>query len=318
MHPQFGEWYQAVSLPQNGDTLKIRWAAADSFSITQTSAAQLAQVAFGNLSNEEFEIAFRDHMRAADASFRMKNNEAELSLLACAALVSLFRNPSDLPDEALTAAFAIKSASLSGLRSNKCLVADLLIEADKYLRKVTADRHNQPALDAATTPAEALPHIKTALALVSEEAQILWWLFGGVSRDTNEPFNTYTSKVLPFIAAQEISDLTTLYPAPVAIWGILNRAVSHAKDSAQVKKITITDAIAAAPEEFGSGLDLSRVDEFPDLTPLFSSIINYKNGGSDWEQRVLKALGLKKGASVSPTELAMHAFWECQFVSILD
>ena len=102
---------------------------------------------------------------------------------------------------------------------------DLAALAEKTLTDSSRARAN---LDAVVkqleenTEAEA-GNLERVLAVTAEETNILWWIFGGRSRDTHEAFEEIADEVIPFVAAKELADLTTLLPGHVAICAFADR-----------------------------------------------------------------------------------------------
>ncbi len=101
---------------------------------------------------------------------------------------------------------------------------------------------------------------------LQEETNILWWVFGGYSRDLGEPMQALGVHAVCIVAAKELADLTIFMPGPTAARAFLDRLMRH--DDGDFPTATIKDVVNASPrtwrESWGERYtSLSRDGLFP-------------------------------------------------------
>lgn len=232
MHPDFADWYRRVEIEPKSDDLQKRWQAIEAFhqKATPTDLANATRVFFGlTPKDENFMAKYRAEFKATDDVFPMRDNDAELQVLAGATLARKFGGSDDW---GTAAALALVCGASEGAR--KAPVPEIVDLARRALRDHSAglraakkqaplpvldlgDKFQnlkgtlgsgganfqtlqgplidvlQPLLKAVTGVTNWARRAAQAEELRHEESDILWWLFGESSRDLGVRFNDRTN-----------------------------------------------------------------------------------------------------------------------------
>lgn len=93
MHTNFSEWFRATNMELPGEVLQKRWSGVENFEVSRDEIISLAEVFFNFFDGKDvFLGAFRKAFQDADSSFRMRENNLELSVLAGATLVTVMED----------------------------------------------------------------------------------------------------------------------------------------------------------------------------------------------------------------------------------
>lgn len=97
MHTHFGDWYREVSLEVESGTLSSRWTGLENHSgaLDLETAADVVRLAHRKPLNDERLDSFRQPFLESDTAFPMRNNDEELSVLACGTLIVRLENGPD-------------------------------------------------------------------------------------------------------------------------------------------------------------------------------------------------------------------------------
>ena len=98
MNSDFSEWFRAAGMEPQADELQKRWAGVDAFEAGRDEVVSLVELFFGFCGGKDtFLASFRKAFQDADASFRMRDNDRELAVLAvpkaCDTRCSLLAKP---------------------------------------------------------------------------------------------------------------------------------------------------------------------------------------------------------------------------------
>ncbi len=350
MHQDFADWHRVVSIVPQADELQKRWQAVEAFSkeTTARDVTELVRLFYGLPPRDsQFLAKFRSAFKAADDAFRMKDNDAELRVLAGATLVNHFRYGQD--GWSAAAALALVCTGCQGLRAAPIreivrLAEDKLASESVGLRGAMRETP-VPTMDlsaelkalrgafahnAVTNLTEPLMNVIQGVydgvqrlnawaaeaekqqALRFEESQVLWWLFGGHSRDPAAAFSELTSPSACIIGAKDLADLTRRIPGPFAAESFLACviALAHPKLNGNV---SIADAISACPTDYIGRL-LAGVDvtSLGDICPVHQGARTYleANGKKPWLTIFATAEGFKASVKLAPTDLAVQTYRE--------
>src|SRR5471032_2977151 len=94
MHRDFADWYRRVHIEPKEEVLEKRWEAIAAFhkKARPSDLCEAARVFYGlPPKHEEFLPIYRYEFKTADAAFPMRDNDAELQVLAGATLANYFR-----------------------------------------------------------------------------------------------------------------------------------------------------------------------------------------------------------------------------------
>lgn len=313
MHKDFSEWFRTAGIEQNNESLKMRWTGIDAFEVGRNDIVWLTELFFGiDSPKEKFLAAFRKAFQDADSSFRMRENDRELSVLAGATLVSVMeRSPLALGD---LAALAIVSCAAQNLRAGPCVVDIPELAVQHLNHRSVARGEIDAAEDSDATEDQASIHqLRQDFEVIAEESNILWWVFGETSRDTDQRWSRYSVAQTAIMAGKELAELTRIAPGPASAAALLDRVVKFAK-SPLPTQIAVKDAIAAVDLEWRQ-----RFAKYHCPTPL-ANIRPVSQGiklsveladGSAWVGALASSTKMRRDAKIAPRLLAYQVYVEC-------
>lgn len=348
MHRDFADWYRAVSLVPKAEELQKRWQALDSFAENSaaTDVAELARLFYGlPHRDEKFEERFRRPFKEADESFAMRDNLAELRVLAGAALIRHFEHGGAW---AAGAALAICCTDCQGLRPPpvpgilELALKDLSRQTGALRRKATTPLpkldlteklqavkravQNNQLPDLADPLTGVLQQLVKAFGqltdwaeeaaeereLRQEESDVLWWLTGEHSRDLGGPFSDLKAPAACLVAPKELSDLVRALPGPYAAEAFLDNVIRKAHPGLKTP-VSIADALASCPEECRTRLLAAEsLDVVLDLCPIHLGVRKYVEMGGKkvWQTafRTTSRIGVTE--KLKPLTLAVQVYRE--------
>lgn len=329
MHKDFGEWYRSAGMEPDGEILPKRWVGIENYSPDTNGVVSLARLFYRlGKPNDDFLAAFQDVFQKADPAFKMRDNEHELSVLAGADLVDVIeRSDSALSD---LAALSLVSAAAENLRPRPS-VRDIPEIAARYLNERTigraetvdeesADIKRNKTLFAALSVlggphgdlVKELQRLQRELSVVTEESNMLWWLFSEYSRDERQPWTNFSVPAVALMAGKELADLTSVIPGPVAARAFLDRVIRCAKKKPPASvsiKDAINDVTIEWRQKYTSG---GCPPELEDLMPIsHGAKLSLASPDNDaWLPAFTPATGIKSDASIVPNILAYQIFLE--------
>ena len=302
----------------HADELQKRWAGVDAFEVGRDEVVSLVEIFFGFFAGKDaFLASFRKVFQDADASFRMRDNDRELSVLAGAVLVTVMEEGSmELGD--LTA-LALVGCAAQNLRAAPC-VLNIPERAAKHLARRTVSRGKLDPDEESAADENQLQvnQLQRNLDVFGEETNVLWWVFGESSRDTNERWSEYAVPQATLMAGKELANLTRIAPGPAAASALLDRVIkySKAKPPAQV---AVKDAIAGVPLDWRQKyLKDHYHDALANLCPVSHGIklsVDLAEGNA-WVPALATSTKVQREGKIAPHLLAYQVFIECLLASL--
>lgn len=355
MHKNFSEWYRLVSIEPNGDTLTKRWAAVEEWASTfegnDENILDTVRTFFGVGSKEPPE-AFVETFREHDPAFPRKN-ELELRVLAGAALLHCIGFSSGNHRSAIISGIAVESTNsreqikqlneltaniLSGFRTlMRHRRKRLTVKTDLFDSKTTTAinegiRQIPSAGDINQLRSHITPIIQSLVSILQrsehaldetfrnlrcadEEIDVLWWMEGGHSRDSDKPWNSLLKESVPFFAAKELADLTNIELGPLNVHPFIHKIVGIAK----CKAVSIETYVNSVPNDWIVALFAGAEDVVSDLTPIsFALDHRNKSNSSSWQTYFEAATGLSAGAVVPADEIGCRLYAEVVLLRMLS
>jgi hypothetical protein len=311
MHENFSDWYAAVSLRHNAQTLEARWKTVEAVAdqLTLQNMPHLTRVFFSRPGGDEMRNGIRKAAKDADPSYLIEDDNIELAVIAGGVIAEVLRVPSDL---ATAVALAIDCMDAHGLRKAQRLqdVVDLtarhLVEQSISIRKVDDSR----ALDLDIAELKSKLETKGGVVVNSvdtvwnafeivikdllnqhakhtesinllfdatlnrqrEESDILWWLFSEHTLDGKKAFSEIDIPEGCFWGAKDLAKLTRFLPGPVAAPAFLHKMLRLVRQKAP-SKIKISEAVDACTYAWKQQwMGSISILNFPDLFPLLFAI----------------------------------------------
>lgn len=316
MHTDFAEWFRAAGLAPTSEELPKRWAGVEAFEANRNNVIALAEIFFGFFDHKEsFLDGFRKQFQVADSSFRMRENDRELSVLAGATLVTIMEeSETDLAD---LATLALVACAAQNLRATPC-VAEIPELAVKNLTRRAISRSKLNENEDEDENQKGINRLRREIDVIGEESNILWWIFGETSRDTAKRWSICTVPQAAVMAGKELADLSRIAPGPAAAAALLNRVIKMVKTKPPAQ-VTVKDAIASLSKEWRQTFVKDHCPPpLANVTPVSNGIKLSLDLAADnaWVQNLATSTKIQHGGKIAPEILAYQIYLECLLVSL--
>jgi hypothetical protein len=152
------------------------------------------------------------------------------------------------------------------------------------------------------------------LRSADEEANILWWMEGGCSRDTNKPWGELKGGAA-IIAGAELADLTDVALGPRDAAALLERVLSESKG----KDSALAAYVNALPDEWARGRAAKADDTALDLTPLTLAVVQRgKSDPASWQHFFDASSWMKSSTQLTAARVARQAYVEAILLRALN
>ncbi|MDC0679389.1 GTPase-associated system all-helical protein GASH [Sorangium atrum] len=165
----------------------------------------------------------------------------------------------------------------------------------------------QALVDAVRAADVELTDAAQSLRSADEETNILWWIEGGCSRDTNKPWSALKDGAA-VIAGTELADLTDVALGPRNASAFLERVLS---ESTAKRESALSNYVNVLPDEWAQELGKRADERALDLTPLRLAIFHRgKSDTASWQQYFDSSSGMKSSAQLTAARVARQAYVE--------
>jgi hypothetical protein len=353
MHNDFADWYRRLDIEPKDEDLQKRWKGIENFHENATGAdlAEATRLFFKMPAIDPgFLDRFRESFKAADASFPMRKNDAEMQVLAAGSLVKQFENvrwsplvslyllcgsaqgarTAPIPEILQMAEGSLRSRSLA-LRSNGNGVPISTFDLDDHYENLkdtlksggaNFQSLHGPLTDFLGPFLKALSGLKEWAVnrsqldqLRQEETDILWWLYGERSRDSGGHFSELKASAC-VVGAKELADLVRVIPGPFGSEAFLSKMLVVAG----LDKASTAETISAVPAELRSQLvDHKELQAVIDLCPTHLAIqkCNEHAGKKSWLSAFQATSGFKATDKTRAINLALQTYRERMLLKVL-
>ncbi len=166
----------------------------------------------------------------------------------------------------------------------------------------------QALVDAVRAADDELSHAADNLRSADEETNVLWWVEGGCSRDTNKPWGALKDGAA-IIAGAELADLTNVALGPRNAAALLERVLSESKGKG--KDSPLDAYVNALPAEWAQGRAAKADNSALDLTPLTRAVLQRgKSDTASWQQYFNASSAMKSSTQLTAARVARQAYVE--------
>jgi hypothetical protein len=351
VHIKFADWYNEISLRPTAETLEARWKAIEAVSagVKVKKIPEVLRVFFnlpgGAAAAEEIRAAAKE-----DKTYLAENDQKELTVLAGGVIAVVVSKSSTQADATALGVSCIEAQGLRKVTRLQGVVDECMAYlAEESVRVRAVD--NNPVKDmnvAALTKriterggvavgdvnsvwsgmdvvlkdllGQHTAHtnsisiaVNQAVQRLSEQTNILWWLFGEHTRDGTKTFQDLSVPEACYWGARDLAALTEFMPGPFAAPAFLNRMLRLLKDKVPTH-VRISDGVNDCKKEWKEGWvsDLAPVQQLPDLCPMLFGIAKSVEvgGGEGWTAAFEHATGLAANGKVAPALLAVQIYSE--------
>lgn len=298
--------------------------------------------------------AFLAAFQSKDPAFPQRN-DLELQVLAGASLVACVHSADENGESLHAAILAGAALEASTLRATEPRLDEISCEVLVGLQSIAAKQRERKSfdpnavddkVDAATEAMNKIPTIADwgtlknvitpifqALAdavraadvelsaaarnlrSADEETNILWWLQGGCSRDTGNPWGMHKDGAA-VIAGFELADLTNVALGPLNAAALLERVLSESRSDG--KDLPLTAYVNALPAEWAHEMAAKSADIALDLTPLTLAVVHRgKSDIASWQQFFDASSGMKSSIQLPAARVARQAYVEALLLRAL-
>jgi hypothetical protein len=311
MDTNFSDWHKVAGMEPNPEALLKQGAAIAEYRPIPAQIVMLTRLFYGFLKQDDpFLEDFRHIFQAQDPTFPMRDNMQQMAVLAGAALIEIIKHGGDerLAD---LAALCMVSAAAQGLRAAP-FVPEMPEIAARYLEGRTSKRVSVEADKDGKGSEFELNELRSRLAVVSEETNMLWWLVSESSRDLKRTWIKLGLPATAIVAGKELADLTQVIPGPVAALAFLDKIVRISNSGKSPKNVKIKDAIEKTPREWREQNVPEPYGGLKDLQPITNGIklsLTVAEGG-EWSAVFEKGTAIKDASQILPSALAYQFFLE--------
>lgn len=149
------------------------------------------------------------------------------------------------------------------------------------------------------------------IALDEEELQMLWWLLGGFSRQSDMAFADIDPKVRPLALAHELGEMTAVSPGPASVRAMLARA------GVGTEELKIGDVVNAVDIEWAKSVSEPSLVS-PATTPIHFALEQRAELGSEdaWQASWSGLTGFSTDVSLPALKLAELFYREHLFLNV--
>jgi hypothetical protein len=150
-----------------------------------------------------------------------------------------------------------------------------------------------------------------ALLALSEESDMLWWVFSEYSRGLGKPTLEIGKEAWNLQAAWELAELTYMLPAPESVKAVLSKSLILRDKKGN--KTALTLSLAGCNREWRQRVrDAVPADELGNITPVLQALDASLrvSEGEDWQAIYRTAVGLDAGTQVARLDLAWQLYQE--------
>ena len=163
-------------------------------------------------------------------------------------------------------------------------------------------------VDAVRAADEELKDAAHSLRSADEETDILWWIEGGCSRDTNKPWAALKDGAA-IVAGTELADLTDVALGPRDAAALLERVLSESKGKS--KDAALAVYVNALPDEWIRERTANLDEGALGLTPIaLATYHRAKSDASSWQQYFDSSSGMKSSIQLTAARAARQAYVE--------
>lgn len=170
------------------------------------------------------------------------------------------------------------------------------------------------------TVTRSLRIIKDKFDVLSEEVNILWWLFGAFSSTLEKPFNKLSPQLLSIIVALELNQKTILLPGIGAIDSLTYKALSHV-DYETGTQFTISDVVSSIIG-YEDGIRIAMPqdnNELIGLTPFIFAIKNHIDfAEQEWKVFFRKHINLNLEMKISLPKFSTQLYRELRLLDLYN
>jgi hypothetical protein len=275
------------------------------------------------LSDPSFPEQFRTAFNKVDPNFQMSGNDRELIVLAGAELVdAIERGERAVAD---LAGLCLVCGAIQNVRAAPA-VPQIPEIAAKHVSERSANRATPEkggaesklleALSAAGKPySELAPHfqkVQMELPIVTEETNMLWWLFSETSRDLEQRLSELPVGAACLVTGKELADLTLTIPGPLAARAFLDRAVRSGRKKV-LASISIADVVNETPKTWRADhYAKSLPTDLDGILPINQAVRLSLQAPDDntWRPMFETATGISPAAKNAPSAFAYQVFLE--------
>lgn len=311
MHESFPDWHRDAGLEPNDQTTRKHWDAIEAYIPRAEEIISFARFFYGFDTDSSSLATFGNALQESDTSFSMQKHKRYFVLFAGTELVSVIQRKlnEQLAD---LAALCLVCGAVQGVRTAVPVPAMPKIAAD-YIEKRTKKRVAVANVEGEEKPEIAtMPKLERELAIVGEEANMLWWLISEYSRDEKKSWKEIGLSATSIIAGKELADLTRVIPGPVAAAAFLDRIVRFSDSSKSAKPISLKEAVESTTR---SWRETNQFEAFPgveDLAPVNKALklSLTVSDGDDWSPVFQRGTALEIDSRLLPNVLAYQVFLE--------
>lgn len=302
-------------------------------------------------------VALRDHMRDDDPAFRARDNRQELAIIAAAALVTCYVEGSS--NSSAAAALLISAGVYvngppvvtSLVSESHRYIADTALTVRRPIRptpatlpKAVGEALAQLSSGSVTSVEELRPgfadlgsaleqfgtnlrnatnrvsqYVKAMNDVVSEQSDLLWWLFGDEILNSSTRYANLKRPAVPLVAGVDVGRLSRFAVPPRSASEFASHKL-HALGVDSDATTTLEEAVDALPSDWLESTveETSGIEEVQDLVPLHACLLWRARAAEGWPSAVRKQTAFDPAIEIGALELALATMSESSALQALQ
>jgi hypothetical protein len=160
--------------------------------------------------------------------------------------------------------------------------------------------------------------IKKTYDALSEETNILWWLFGGYADTIDKPFSALSVELLSVLTAIELQTLTTILPGAGKITSIITKALTNTGTSLS-EKSTIEQFIVST-SEYQKEIEKALIEQptaLSSIIPISTALKSYyQYSANEWKASLSGIPGIDLAKVLEPVKFTEQLYRELMLLRI--
>jgi hypothetical protein len=215
----------------------------------------------------------------------------------------------------------LKSLTKVELPAVNLELSSMKAHSDAILKVMNSLQKDINATDASLLSfSNSLNTIKANFKCLSEETNILWWLFGAYSSTLKKPFKRVSAELLTIVIALELAELTLLLPSLGNVDSIIARALASVEF--EVGSTTLIEAIIDSI--VGNEVQIKQyLPKAPSMLSYFTPLIyaiycRTEYSGAEWKAVYAKHSELNVSSKMSFENFASQLYKEIMLVKLFE
>lgn len=154
--------------------------------------------------------------------------------------------------------------------------------------------------------------------ILSEEINVLWWVFGEYSNYLKKPFKDISIHSASFLSGLELSELVKQSPGFITVQPLIEKVlkVLQIKDK-NLPASSLFEAVNSLTEDIREKINKAKTENMLVFTPAFAAVNKSLNveSSEDWSNLFKKQIGADPKQKKAASSISLQVYHEFQFLN---